>query len=115
MIVPKPNWGLRVRSEPSQPSRGVESREAWVVPPPTDARSIVGLVLGIMSVPSMYVAVLGVGLGLVSIVLCELALRRIRASHGRVRGRELAIAGMTCGFVGSIAGLFGLAAMGLLR
>ena len=74
--------------------------------PPTSAKAIVSLVLGIMSLPSCFcVGVLAILLGIPAIILGIMAKKDV--SEGRAGGASsgMAIAGLICGIIGVCLGL----------
>lgn len=64
--------------------------------PKTNSKSIVSLVLGILSVTIPYVGIL---IGIVAIIFASLAFKEIRVRMEQ--GRGLAIAGLVCGIIGT--------------
>ncbi|WP_339285792.1 DUF4190 domain-containing protein [Paenibacillus sp. FSL R5-0486] len=66
------------------------------VVPKTNSKSIVSLVLGILSVTIPYVGIL---MGIVAIIFASLAFKEIRVRMEQ--GRGLAIAGLVCGIIGT--------------
>lgn len=66
------------------------------VVPKTNSKSIVSLVLGILSVTIPYVGIL---IGIVAIIFASLAFKEIRVRMEQ--GRGLAIAGLVCGIIGT--------------
>lgn len=64
--------------------------------PKTNSKSIVSLVLGILSVTIPYV---GIVIGIVAIIFASLAFKEIRVRMEQ--GRGLAIAGLVCGIIGT--------------
>jgi hypothetical protein len=67
-------------------------------PAPMNGKSIAGFVLGILSIVVPYIGFL---LGIVAIILSALSLKEIRKRYEQ--GRGLAIAGLVCGIVGTLA------------
>ena len=76
---------------------------AWHIRPvpPTDAKAIVSLVLGILSLLGT-MCWLGAPLGIPAIILGTLAIRDIRRSDGMAGGTGLATAGVVMGSLGSL-------------
>ncbi|WP_017690363.1 DUF4190 domain-containing protein [Paenibacillus sp. PAMC 26794] len=68
----------------------------YVAPAKTNSKSIVSLVLGILSVTIPYV---GIVIGIVAIIFASLAFKEIRVRMEQ--GRGLAIAGLVCGIIGT--------------
>ncbi|MEK3773877.1 DUF4190 domain-containing protein [Paenibacillus sp. FSL K6-4396] len=66
------------------------------VVPKTNSKSIVSLVLGILSVTIPYVGIL---IGIAAIIFASLAFKEIRVRMEQ--GRGLAIAGLVCGIIGT--------------
>ncbi len=66
------------------------------VAPKTNSKSIVSLVLGILSVTIPYVGIL---IGIVAIIFASLAFKEIRIRMEQ--GKGLAIAGLVCGIIGT--------------
>lgn len=66
------------------------------VVPKTNSKSIVSLVLGILSVTIPYV---GIVIGIVAIIFASLAFKEIRVRMEQ--GKGLAIAGLVCGIIGT--------------
>ncbi|WP_339299508.1 DUF4190 domain-containing protein [Paenibacillus sp. FSL R5-0623] len=66
------------------------------VVPKTNSKSIVSLVLGILSVTIPYVGIL---IGIVAIIFASLAFKEIRVRMEQ--GKGLAIAGLVCGIIGT--------------
>ncbi len=64
--------------------------------PKTNSKSIVSLVLGILSVTIPYVGIL---IGIVAIIFASLAFKEIRVRMEQ--GKGLAIAGLVCGIIGT--------------
>jgi len=65
-------------------------------PPKTNNKSIVALVLGILSLAVPYI---GFVIGIVAIVFASLSFKEIKRTQEQ--GRGLAIAGLVCGIVGT--------------
>ncbi|WP_458460062.1 DUF4190 domain-containing protein [Paenibacillus sp.] len=68
----------------------------YVAPPKTNSKSIVSLVLGILSITIPY---LGFLIGIVAIIFASLAFKEIRLRMEQ--GKGLAIAGLVCGIIGT--------------
>ncbi|KLU53041.1 hypothetical protein EL84_11740 [Paenibacillus sp. VT-400] len=66
------------------------------VVPKTNSKSIVSLVLGILSVTIPYVGIL---IGIAAIIFASLAFKEIRVRMEQ--GKGLAIAGLVCGIIGT--------------
>ena len=78
---------------------------------PTAPMAIVGMVLGILAVMSMFCyGFPGLVFGIAAIITSRLGLAACRRARGEVQGEGLAIAGLVTGWIGTIAGaLFVLA------
>ncbi|WP_458125508.1 DUF4190 domain-containing protein [Paenibacillus sp. Z3-2] len=68
----------------------------YVAPPKTNSKSIVSLVLGILSITIPY---LGFLIGIVAIIFASLSFKEIRMRMEQ--GKGLAIAGLVCGIIGT--------------
>ncbi|WP_434752682.1 DUF4190 domain-containing protein [Paenibacillus amylolyticus] len=68
----------------------------YVAPSKTNSKSIVSLVLGILSITIPY---LGFLIGIVAIIFASLAFKEIRMRMEQ--GKGLAIAGLVCGIIGT--------------
>ncbi|GAS85024.1 DUF4190 domain-containing protein [Paenibacillus amylolyticus] len=68
----------------------------YVAPAKTNSKSIVSLVLGILSLTIPY---LGFLIGIVAIIFASLAFKEIRIRMEQ--GKGLAIAGLVCGIIGT--------------
>lgn len=68
----------------------------YVAPPRTNSKSIVSLVLGILSIVIPY---LGFLIGIVAIVFASLSFKELRMRPEQ--GRGLAVAGLVCGIIGT--------------
>jgi hypothetical protein len=66
------------------------------------------MILGIVSIPLCCGWGIGFIPGIVAITLSTLAWRQIKASNGTIGGMGFAIAGLSCGIVGTLLGLISL-------
>jgi hypothetical protein len=73
--------------------------------------ALVSFVLGLCSLALLLLALTGIP----AVVIGLLALRRINASDGQLRGARLAIAGMVMGSLGTLITLAGLLAIGIVQ
>ena len=89
------------------------------VPVPTDTLSIVSLVCGILAILAscMYI---GVIFGIPAVICGHMSLKNIKHSPIQIQGKGMAIAGLVCGYIGSLIsialiilvfGMIGMAAM----
>jgi type II secretory pathway pseudopilin PulG len=76
-------------------------------PPPTDAKAIVSLILGIMSIAFC----LTIFSGIPAVILGHISLSSIRKSMGRLKGNGLATAGLVLGYIGIVFGLLYIAVL----
>jgi hypothetical protein len=86
---------------------------AWPQPPRTEGVAIAALVLGLVSIITFPVFLPA----LAAIILALIAFPRVRRGKGAVRGRGLAIAGITLGVLSILGGVLlwvGIAGSGLL-
>ena len=79
-------------------------RPGWLAaapPPTTDAKAVVALVLGILSLLGTF-CWMGLPLGVPAIIFGSLAHREIRRSEGMAGGRAMATTGIALGLLGSL-------------
>jgi hypothetical protein len=74
-------------------------------PPPTDAKAIISLILGIVSIAFC----LNIFSGIPAVILGHISLSSIRKSTGRLKGSGLATAGLVLGYIGIAFGLLYIA------
>ncbi|PYE47164.1 DUF4190 domain-containing protein [Paenibacillus barcinonensis] len=68
----------------------------YAAPPKTNSKSIVSLVLGILSVVIPYIGFL---IGIAAIIFASISLKEIRMRMEQ--GKGLAVAGLVCGIIGT--------------
>lgn len=66
------------------------------------------LVCGILSLPMMLLAAVGLPVGIAAVVLGVIGLRQVKESAGRESGTGLAITGIVLGGLGTLIGVVGL-------
>jgi hypothetical protein len=113
-----PPSGHDEQADPVTPA-AVPQQRSVATPPPPAARTaagtvgLIGMVLGVLSVPTAFCTVLGIPIAIVfgatGVVLGVLGLRRIRAGEAGNRGQ--AIAAVIGGSVGLLAAIAGAAAL----
>lgn len=104
-----PGQLVEAGAPPTQPVQPV-----YYYPPalPTAPMAIVGMVLGILAVTSMFCyGVPGLIFGIAAIITSRLGLAACRRARGEVQGEGLAIAGLVTGWIGTVAGALALLAI----
>jgi hypothetical protein len=85
-------------------------------PQPDNTRGLIGMILGIVSIPVACCAIIGLLTGGAGVVLGGIGLRRVAAGQATNRGQ--ALAGVICGAVGIIlsiiSGVLGVVNIGNL-
>jgi hypothetical protein len=89
-------------SDPGYPGAGQYPAAGYGAPPPqqNNTLGLVGMILGIISIPAACCAILGIIAGAAALVLGILGMRK--ASAGQASNRGQALAGVICGSVGLV-------------
>ncbi|MDB4816971.1 GYF domain-containing protein [bacterium] len=69
---------------------------------PTSGLAIASMVCGILSIILCYVNAI---VGIPAVICGHMAMKRIKASQGQIAGKGMAIAGLICGYLGSVISL----------
>ncbi len=70
-----------------------------------NGKSIASMVLGIVSIPTSFIPLIGLVLGILALIFYKKAKRLIRENPSRYGGNGMAIAGLVTGIIGIILSL----------